>query len=442
MLSTDSVNTLMVDKSKLDKDLQGKPVEPTHYRGMIDSLMYLTAIKRIFQYLKGTIDKGLWYSKDSSNTLTAYADANHVGCQDTRQSTSGFVLKSFGCDHNKTDYGFKFNKIPLYCDNKSAIALCCNNVQYSRSKHIDVRYHFIKDLVKVAYDRYAVWGVTHWGLKRQRFYGFASNMVSKHDVYSTKKIIAVTHVKVIKWYDYGHLEEIEVRREDQKLYKFKEGDFLRLNLRDIEGMLLLLMFTKRVVILKRVKDLQLGVESYQKKLNITRPETFMSDISKRTPYTAYNNPQDIIYLDKYKRNRLMYSDELYKFYDVTLTFVRTVLHDITSNPRMDYLPKRRWSNLDRKRYMYSFPRSIQNQRDLPRDILLVRIEVLSRHEPSDAMRNPPQPLKKDSILQAGNHVKEILLKLNLPDHRSILMDSKIYVKTNVEVPGSNTLKDS
>ncbi|GKE59384.1 hypothetical protein Tco_1498569, partial [Tanacetum coccineum] len=116
-----------------------------------------------------------------------------------------------------------------------------------------------------------------------------------HDVFSTKRIIAVTHVKVVKKYDYGYLDEIEVRREDHKLYKFKEGDFPRLNLRDIEDMLLLLvqkklsnlekddlfdlnvalwMFTRRVVILKRVKDLQMGVESYQKKLNITRPKTF------------------------------------------------------------------------------------------------------------------------------------------------------------------------
>ncbi|GJY28808.1 hypothetical protein Tco_0404575 [Tanacetum coccineum] len=197
-----------------------------------------------------------------------------------------------------------------------------------------------------------------------------SNMVSKHDVYSTKRIIVVTNVKVMKWYEYGYLEEIEVRKEDQKLYKFKEGDFPRLNLHDIEDMSLLLvqksisnqerdvifdlglalqMFTKRVVILKRVEDLQLGVESCQKKLNITKPETFKSNISNRTPYTAYNNPQRIIYLDKYKRNRLMRTDELYKFSDGTLTSVRTVLHDIASNLRMDYLPKRRWSKLDKKR---------------------------------------------------------------------------------------------
>ncbi|GJZ11499.1 hypothetical protein Tco_0546258 [Tanacetum coccineum] len=148
----------------------------------------------------------------------------------------------------------------------------------------------------------------------------------------------------VKWYDYGYLEEIEVRREDRQLYKFREGDFPRLNLRDIEDLLLLLvqnklsniergvifdlnvalrMFTKRVVILKRVEDLQL------------------SDISNMTPYIAYNNPQGIIYLDKLKRNRLMRSDELYKFCDGTLTSVRSLLHDIASSLMMDYLPKRR-----------------------------------------------------------------------------------------------------
>ncbi|GJY30132.1 hypothetical protein Tco_0413627 [Tanacetum coccineum] len=148
----------------------------------------------------------------------------------------------------------------------------------------------------------------------------------------------ITHVKVMKWYDYDYLEEIKVQREDQKLYKFKEGDFPRHNLHDIKDMLLLL-----------VEDLQLGVKSYQKKLNIMKPETFMSDISKRTPYTTYNNPQGIIYVDKYKRNRLMRSDELYKFSDGTLTSIRSVLHDIASNLRMDYLPKRSWSNLDKKR---------------------------------------------------------------------------------------------
>ncbi|GJR18458.1 retrovirus-related pol polyprotein from transposon TNT 1-94 [Tanacetum coccineum] len=151
----DSVDTPIVEKNKLDEDLQGTPVDATLYHGMIGSLMYLTS---------------------------TYADADHVGCQDTRRSTSGnaqflgdklvrwsskkkkstsissteaeYIALSGCCAkilwmHSQlTDYGFKFNKISLYCDNKSAIALCCNNVQHSRAKHIDVRYHFIKEQVE------------------------------------------------------------------------------------------------------------------------------------------------------------------------------------------------------------------------------------------------------------------------------------------------------
>ncbi|GJV60298.1 hypothetical protein Tco_1466398 [Tanacetum coccineum] len=174
----------------------------------------------------------------------------------------------------------------------------------------------------------------------------------------------------MKRYDYGYLEEIEVWRVDQQLYKFKEGGFSRLHLQDIKDMLLLLvekklsnleldvlldfgvalrMYTRRIVILKRVEDLQLGVESYQKKINITRPETYHPNSSKKTPYTTYNNPPGIIYLDKYNRNMLMQTNELYKFCDSSLTSVRTVLHDIASSLRIDYLLKPQWSNLDKKR---------------------------------------------------------------------------------------------
>ncbi|GJS31520.1 retrovirus-related pol polyprotein from transposon TNT 1-94 [Tanacetum coccineum] len=122
MQSSDPVDAPMMDKSKLDEDLQGKLVDPTHYRGMIGSLMYLTssrpdivfvvcmcawyqakptekhlhAVKRIYRYLKGTNDMGLWYSKDSCITLIAYADADHAGCQYNRRSTFGSAQFSGG----------------------------------------------------------------------------------------------------------------------------------------------------------------------------------------------------------------------------------------------------------------------------------------------------------------------------------------------------------
>nr|GFA30730.1 hypothetical protein [Tanacetum cinerariifolium] len=248
--SCDPVDTPMVEKSKLDEDKEGKAVDPSHYRGMIGTLLYLTAsrpdlqfaicmcaryqarptekhvhaVKRIFRYIRGTVHRGLWYPKDSSVALTAFADADHAGCQDTRRSTSRSVqflgerliswsskrkksaaissmeaeyialsgccaqilwmrsqLSDYGLGFNKipmqksaaissmeaeyialsgccaqilwmrsqlSDYALVFNKIPIYCDNKSAIALCCNNVQHSQSKHINIRYHFIKEKVE------------------------------------------------------------------------------------------------------------------------------------------------------------------------------------------------------------------------------------------------------------------------------------------------------
>ncbi|GJT23782.1 retrovirus-related pol polyprotein from transposon TNT 1-94 [Tanacetum coccineum] len=182
--STDSVDTPMIENKKLDKDLQGKQVDATLYRGMIGYLMYLTAsrpdlnydvclyaryqakptekhlqaMKWIFRYLNGTINMGLWYSKDTDMSLTTYADADHAGCHDTRRSTSGSAQflgdklvswsskkqKSIAISSIEAEY-IAYLGIPLYCDNKSAIALCCNNVQHSRAKYIDIRYYFIKE---------------------------------------------------------------------------------------------------------------------------------------------------------------------------------------------------------------------------------------------------------------------------------------------------------
>nr|GFA20301.1 hypothetical protein [Tanacetum cinerariifolium] len=99
----------------------------------------------------------------------------------------------------------------------------------------------------------------------------------------------------------------------------------------------------------QVEDLELGVKSYQKKLNLTKPDTYISNLKNKTAYTSHSDPHGIIYMDSFKRKRLMHTDELYKVSDGTLNDVRTALHDITMRLRMDYLPMRRWSNLDKKR---------------------------------------------------------------------------------------------
>nr|GFD08815.1 hypothetical protein [Tanacetum cinerariifolium] len=183
------------------------------------------------------------------------------------------------------------------------------------------------------------------GQKRQQFYGFAVNWESALDVYSKRRIIAVTELQIMEWHNYKHLDWISICRDDDKIYKFKEGDFKRLRLQDIEDMLLLLvqgklsnltveerfafnvslrMFTRSIVIKRRVEDLQLrvedlqlGVKSYQKRLNLTKPDTYRPDLKRREAYTAYSNPRGFIYQNKDKKNKLMWIDELHKFSDGT-----------------------------------------------------------------------------------------------------------------------------
>nr|GEZ72693.1 retrovirus-related Pol polyprotein from transposon TNT 1-94 [Tanacetum cinerariifolium] len=203
-----AVGTLMATKH-LDANLSGTPIDQTKYQIMVGALMYLTAsrpdivhatcycaryqakptekhldaVKRIFRYLKDTIHMGLCYPKDTGFELTAFSDLDHAGYLDSCKSTSGGIQflggdklvswssKKQDCTSMSSakaeyvslsmciaqvlwmrtqliDYGFHFNKIPMYCDSKASIAISCNPVQHSRTKHIDFRYHFIKEKVE------------------------------------------------------------------------------------------------------------------------------------------------------------------------------------------------------------------------------------------------------------------------------------------------------
>ncbi|GKB11852.1 hypothetical protein Tco_0845775 [Tanacetum coccineum] len=152
-----------------------------------------------------------------------------------------------------------------------------------------------------------------------RFYGYATNMETLKDVYSRHMIIAVTSLKIMEFFGYKDLEEITVRRQDDQLSRFREGDFKRL-----------------LLVQERVEDLQLAVESYQKKRNLLRPDSYRLDLRKMTRYTAYHNIQGIIYQDDMDINRLMRTDELYKFSDDTLNHVCTALNDIATGIQMEY----------------------------------------------------------------------------------------------------------
>ncbi|GJS42266.1 retrovirus-related pol polyprotein from transposon TNT 1-94 [Tanacetum coccineum] len=182
MESSDPVDTPMVEKSKLDEDTQGKAVDPTHYRGMIGTLMYLTAsrldltfavcmcaryqakptkkhlhpIKRISKYLRGSVNRGLWYPKDSSIALTAYADADHAGCQDTKRSTSGCMQLLGDRLVRWSSKRQKSAAISSTEDEYIALLGCCVQVLWMRSQLTDYVlgfnkipiFHFINEQVE------------------------------------------------------------------------------------------------------------------------------------------------------------------------------------------------------------------------------------------------------------------------------------------------------
>ncbi|GJY18166.1 retrovirus-related pol polyprotein from transposon TNT 1-94, partial [Tanacetum coccineum] len=171
---SDPVDTPMVERTKLDKDLSGIPVDQTQYRNMIGSLMYLTAsrpdlvfvvcmcaryqskptkkhleaVKWVFRYLQGSINMRLWYSKDTAMALTAYADADHAGCQDTRRSTSGSA--KFLGDKLVSWSSKKQTSTSISSTEAEYIEMsgCCAQILWMRSKHIDIRHHFIREQVE------------------------------------------------------------------------------------------------------------------------------------------------------------------------------------------------------------------------------------------------------------------------------------------------------
>ena len=198
MQDSATTTTPMETTTKLDPN-EGIAVDVTNYRGMIGSLLYLTAsrpdivfatclcarfqanprephliaVKRIFRYLKGTPNLGIWYPKDTGFDLIGYTDSDYAGCRIDRKSTSGscqflgrrliswfskkqhsvststaeaeYIAAGSCCAqllwmrNQLRDYGLNLEHIPIFCDNTSAIAISNNPVQHSRTKHIDIR---------------------------------------------------------------------------------------------------------------------------------------------------------------------------------------------------------------------------------------------------------------------------------------------------------------
>ncbi|WVZ75603.1 hypothetical protein U9M48_023641 [Paspalum notatum var. saurae] len=175
------MTTPMSTNTALDADEDGEAVDQKEFRGMIGSLLisHRQTVKRIFRYLKFTLELGLWYSSGSSLALRGFLDADHAGCRIDRKSTSStcqllgtflvswssrkqasvdlstteaeYVVAANCCSQllwmkaTLSDFGLRFGKIPLLVDSTSAISVAKNPVLHSRTKHIDMRFHFLRD---------------------------------------------------------------------------------------------------------------------------------------------------------------------------------------------------------------------------------------------------------------------------------------------------------
>ncbi|GKD93201.1 hypothetical protein Tco_1373038, partial [Tanacetum coccineum] len=213
---------------------------------------------------------------------------------------SGYILNGLKIKKNPKggDYPFDLSKpLPLItrgkCQRVPFEYFINNDLKYLQGGVLTMTYTTSTTKTKAAqYDLP--------GIEDKSFYAYARGRQSRGDVYSTKRILAVTHVK--NW-----LTNLS-------------GDDLP------DFAIALRMFTRSLI-------------------NVTKPDTTRPDLRKRHPYTPYKDPQGFIYVDEFKRNMLMRSDELYKFSDGTLTRLLSSLKDITKNIDMKYLPKRRWSTL-------------------------------------------------------------------------------------------------
>ena len=233
----------------------------------------------------------------------------------------------------------------------------------------------------MTYDRDARYGIHHWPPKRALFYRSSRLQITPGNVAHDHKIVSIQFVATDSMWGYDFVKQITAKRLDEKEYVFSEADFHRLPLNDIEDMYLLkiqgklcnlpremqlrfitalLIFIRSVIIKERVEDLQLGVESYQKQLNLTAPNlTDVPNIDKLSQYTLIKQPAfGFIYRSVHGSNRFMAFDEIHKFCDETLKFV----HDgLKTRLAVQMLGKAHRWNTDETRQVRRFMAQIEHR---------------------------------------------------------------------------------
>ncbi|GJU90501.1 retrovirus-related pol polyprotein from transposon TNT 1-94 [Tanacetum coccineum] len=494
-----SMSTPMATK-RLDADLQGTLTDQTTYRRMIGGLMYLTAsrpdiafatfvcaryqarptvkhlkeVKRIFRYLRQSYNIGLWYLKDSEFEVITYSDADHAGCKDDCKSTSGglqflggklvsWSSKKQDCTAMSTaeakyvslsacctqviwmrtqllDYGYKYNQILMYCDSKSTIAISCNPIQHSKTKHIDIRtpavrprdqdnphddahpegensakrqktseyeamclesHHLDKctagdehqyhvDQMKNFLQSDIVWesrkeilvsshlrkttplvyscqrdpeAPTLSLINQDLLYLKKGNSGPEKIVLSLHKFPAINfndddiEERTSRWVNkcvkkfnpyarYGvdhwknpHAKIFYIRKQKEP-GKPKEEIYSNSKIIQIQDCNFLSVFIRSSVIWERVHDFQLGIESYQQKVNLTAPTMTFPGIEDHEMFSIIYEPvHGIIYKNSKKEKRVMRHSEIHKFCDATLNRVLEGLKSYNNDVKYGYVQK-------------------------------------------------------------------------------------------------------
>ncbi|GJV45804.1 hypothetical protein Tco_1430340 [Tanacetum coccineum] len=295
------------------------------------------------------------------------------------------------------------------------------------------------------YDIAAMYGISHWWFQRQRFYiDRFSSEGDRRAVRTHMRILSVVRIEVFSMYGYNYMKKIVLRRADLKEYVIAERDFKYMYPSDFEDLYLLNLqghlnhlspedkkilttavnlWTRNLVIRQHAEDFQLRIDSYQTHLNLTKPRWEATGFEFKHDFTVIDSPRAVIFRDKYEVQMIMRFNEIHKFSDGTLQQIDEALHyrvkEFWINRTNLGMNARFWTKKDvdrSKDFMFAIQKRLKTRR------IFQNLEsfVGGRIREGD-YRNP---------------VKEILLKMNLPDHKSVLTDPEDQVMVEMEIPRS------
>ncbi|GJY37781.1 hypothetical protein Tco_0424145 [Tanacetum coccineum] len=333
------------------------------------------------------------------------------------------------------------------------------------------------------YDIAAMYGISHWWFQRQRFYiDRFSSEGDRRAVRTHMRILSVVRIEVFSMYGYNYMKKIVLRRADLKEYVIAERDFKHMYPSDFEDLYLLNLqghlnhlspedkkilttavnlWTRNLVIRHRVEDFQLGIESYQTQLNLTKPRWEATGFEFKHDYTVIDSPRAVTFRDRYGVQMIMRFNEIHKFSDGTLQQIDEALDyrvkEFQINRTNPGMNTRFWTKKDvdrSKDFMFAIQKRLKTRRifrnlesfmggRIREGDYRPRINPPRGMEPEHLSDTKVLTMKMEILLEpTSNKLLEILLKMNLPDHRSVLTDPEDQAKMEMETPRSSRVNSS